>query len=58
VSLKETFIGLRGLWGGLRRGLGARLEAKPMTLVSEVQETPELLPERSVRAGTPVAIHD
>jgi len=58
VSLKETFTGLRGLWEGLRRGLGARLEAKPTTLVSEVQETPELTPERSVGAGTPAAIHD
>jgi hypothetical protein len=53
VSLKETFIWLRGLWEGLRRGMGARLEAKPTTLVSEVQETPELLLERSVRAAPP-----
>lgn len=57
MALEEALIWLRGL-GDARRALRARLEAKPSTWVITVQKTPDLLPKRRVRAGTPVVIHD
>jgi hypothetical protein len=47
------FIGL----GKARRVLETRLEAKPSTLVLKEKEAPNLWPEVSARADTPVVIH-
>ncbi len=57
MTLEES-LGQLLAFGNARRGLKTRLEAKPSTLVLKMRETPELWPEQSARAGTPVVIHD
>jgi hypothetical protein len=47
-------LGLGKIW----RVLEARFEAKFSTFFLKVEEKPELWPEESVRARTPVVFHD
>ena len=57
MTPEETF-GQR--WGLAKPGvwMEARLEASSLTFVLKVEETAELWPEESARAGTPVTCHD
>ena len=57
VTAEETFGWLLQP-GKACRVLEAQIESEPSTLVLKVQESPELWPEQSARAGTPVVIHD
>ena len=55
MTPEETFGQLLGL-GKAWRVVEARLEASMFVL--KVEETPELWPEESARAGTPVTCYD
>jgi hypothetical protein len=57
VTAEETFGWLLQP-GRACRVLEAQIESEPSTLVLKVQESPELWPEQSARAGTSVVIHD
>jgi hypothetical protein len=46
-----------GTWAGLAF-FGGGLQENSSTFVSKVEETPELWPEESARAGTAVVCHD
>ena len=57
MTPEETFgqfVGLGMAW----RILEARLEASVSTSLMKVQETPDLWPKESTRAGMPVTCHD
>ena len=57
VTAEET-IGWLLQPGKASRVLEAQIESEPSTLELKVQESPELWPEQSARAGTPIVIHD
>ena len=57
MTPEETFGQLLGL-GKAWRVVEARLEASSSTFVLKVEETAELWPEESARAGTPVTCYD
>jgi transposase len=57
MTPEETFGQLLGL-GKPRSAVEARLEASSSTFLLKVEETPDLWPEESARAGTPVVCHD
>jgi hypothetical protein len=57
MTPKETFGQLLGpckAW----RVVEARLDASASAFVLKVEETPDLWPEQSARAGTPVTCYD
>ena len=53
----KTFEMLLGLGEGWRV-VGSRFDPESSTFFLEVEETPDLWPEESARAGTPVVCHD
>ena len=57
MTPEQTFGQLLGL-GKSWRVVESRFEAESSTFFLEVEETPELWPEESARAGTPVVCHD
>ena len=57
MTPEQTFGQLLGL-GKSWRVVESRFEAESSTFFLEVEETPELWPEESARAGTPVTCHD
>jgi len=57
MTREETFGQLLGL-GKAWRVVEAWLEASSSTFLVKVEETPDLLPEESARAGIPVTCHD
>ena len=57
MTPEETFGQLLGL-GKAWRVVEARLDAKALAFVLKVEETPDLWPEESARAGTPVTCYD
>ena len=57
MTPEETFGQLLGL-GKAWRVVEARLDAKASAFVLKVEETPDLWPEESARAGTPVTCYD
>ena len=57
MTPEQTFGQLLGL-GKSWRVVESRFEAESSTFFLKVEETPELWPEESARAGTPVTCHD
>ena len=57
MTPEQTFGQLLGL-GKSWRVVESRFEAESSTFFLKVEETPELWPEESARAGTPVVCHD
>ena len=57
MTPEQTFGQLLGL-GKSWKVVESRFEAESSTFFLEVEETPELWPEESARAGTPVTCHD
>ena len=57
MTPEETFGQLLGL-GKSWKVVESRFEAESSTFFLKVEETPELWPEESTRAGTPVVCHD
>ena len=57
MTPEQTFGQLLGL-GKSWKVVESRFEAESSTFFLEVEETPELWPEESARAGTPVVCHD
>ena len=57
MTPEQTFGQLLGL-GKSWRVVESRFEPESSTFFLEVEETPELWPEESARAGTPVTCHD
>jgi hypothetical protein len=57
MTPEETFGQLLGL-GKAWRVVEARLDANASAFVLKVEETPDLWPEESARAGTPVNCYD
>ena len=58
AMIPEETLGWLLELGKTCRVLEAQIEFEPSTWVSKVQETPELWPEQSARAGTPMVVHD
>ena len=57
MTPEQTFGQLLGL-GKSWRVVESRFESESATFFLKVEETPELWPEESARAGTPVVCHD
>jgi hypothetical protein len=57
MTPKQTFGQLLGL-GKSWRVVESRFEPESSTFFLKVEETPELWPKESARAGTPMVCHD